>query len=54
MQLVAANKKLIELFEQKIKDKINEVWGVASQSVYKIENSDFLIAAESSVAFNKK
>ena len=28
MQLVAANKKLIELFEQKIKDKINEVWGV--------------------------
>ena len=28
MQLVAANKKLIQLFEQKIKDKINEVWGV--------------------------
>ena len=28
MQLVSANKKLIELFEQKVKTKINEVWGV--------------------------
>jgi type I restriction enzyme M protein len=27
-QLVAANKQLITIFEQKIKDKINEVWGV--------------------------
>ncbi len=27
-QLVAANKKLIALFEQKIKEKINAVWGV--------------------------
>ncbi len=25
--LVEANKKLIEIFEQKIKDKIAEVWG---------------------------
>ncbi len=28
MQLVNANKRLIEIFEGKIKDKINEVWGV--------------------------
>lgn len=28
MQLVESNKKLIEIFEQKIKNKINEVWGV--------------------------
>lgn len=28
MQLVNANKRLIEIFEQKIKDKISEVWGV--------------------------
>ena len=27
-QLVTANKQLITIFEQKIKDKINEVWGV--------------------------
>jgi hypothetical protein len=25
---VSANKKLINIYEQKIKDKINEVWGV--------------------------
>lgn len=27
LQLVAANKKLVEIYEQKIKEKINEVWG---------------------------
>jgi len=26
-QIVNSNKKLIEMFEQKIKDKIAEVWG---------------------------
>ena len=31
-QLVSANKKLISIFEQKIKDKINEVWGVKEES----------------------
>lgn len=31
MQLVNANKRLIELFEQKIKDKISEVWGVKEE-----------------------
>ena len=30
-QLVAANKQLIYIFEQKIKDKINEVWGVKEE-----------------------
>lgn len=30
-QLVNANKQLIILFEQKIKDKINEVWGVKEE-----------------------
>lgn len=29
--LVNANKQLISLFEQKIKDKINEVWGVKEE-----------------------
>lgn len=33
MQLVNANKRLIEIFEQKIKDKISEVWGVAPEPV---------------------
>ena len=26
-EMVAGNKKLIEIYEQKIKDKIGEVWG---------------------------
>jgi len=30
-QLVSANKQLITIFEQKIKDKINEVWGVKEE-----------------------
>jgi type I restriction enzyme M protein len=30
-QLVASNKQLINIFEQKIKDKINEVWGVKEE-----------------------
>ena len=30
-QLVLANKQLISIFEQKIKDKINEVWGVKEE-----------------------
>jgi type I restriction enzyme M protein len=32
MQLVNANKRLIEIFEQKIKDKIGEVWGAKSET----------------------
>ena len=31
IQLVNSNKRLIEIFEQKIKDKINEVWGVKEE-----------------------
>jgi type I restriction enzyme M protein len=31
-QLVSSNKQLILIFEQKIKDKINEVWGVQEES----------------------
>ncbi|MBN8567307.1 MAG: restriction endonuclease subunit S, partial [Flavobacteriales bacterium] len=31
LQLVNANKRLIEIFEQKIKDKISEVWGVKEE-----------------------
>jgi type I restriction enzyme M protein len=31
MQLVNANKRLIEIFEQKIKTKIGEVWGVKEE-----------------------
>ena len=33
MQLVNSNKRLIEIFEQKIKTKIGEVWGVVSEPV---------------------
>ena len=45
MQLVFSNKKLIELFEQKIKNKINEVWGVKA-SAYQLENECLSMAAE--------
>lgn len=31
MKLVNANKRLIEIFEQKIKDKISGVWGVKEE-----------------------
>jgi restriction endonuclease S subunit len=31
LQLVSANKQLITIFEQKIKDKINEVWAVKEE-----------------------
>ena len=33
MQLVNANKRLIEIFEQKIKAKIGEVWGVREEVI---------------------
>lgn len=33
MQLVTANKRLIEIFEQKIKTKIGEVWGVKEEEM---------------------
>jgi len=36
MQLVNANKRLIEIFEQKIKDKISAVWGVKEEEILSI------------------
>ncbi len=45
MALVTSNKRLIEIFEQKIKDKINEVWGVKETS-YKENDSELLLVAE--------
>lgn len=32
-ELVNANKQLIEIFEQKIKDRIGKVWGTSTSSV---------------------
>lgn len=46
MQLVNANKRLIEIFEQKIKTKIGEVWGVK-------EEAALLMAAEPEVEYHK-
>jgi type I restriction enzyme M protein len=46
MQLVNANKRLIEIFEQKIKTKIGEVWGVK-------EEETLSIAAEPQTEYNK-
>jgi type I restriction enzyme M protein len=47
MQLVNANKRLIEIFEQKIKLKIGEVWGV------KEEVETLLMVAEPQTEYNK-
>jgi type I restriction enzyme M protein len=48
MQLVNANKRLIAIFEQKIKTKIGEVWGVKEE-----EEPELLIAAEPEVEYLK-
>lgn len=45
MQWVSANKRIIEIFEQKIKIKISEVWG-AKASAYQLENENLSMAAE--------
>lgn len=45
MQLVSANKRIIEIFGQKIKTKINEVWGVKANA-YQMENENLSMAAE--------
>ncbi len=47
--LVNGNKKLIELFEQKIKDKINEVWGVKKE--YNNEEEELSVAAEAVIKY---
>jgi type I restriction enzyme M protein len=46
--LVNANKQLIEIFEQKIKDRIAKVWGASASSVQAgfTETSDRSVAAE--------
>ena len=46
MQLVNANKRLVEIFEQKIKTKIGVVWGVN-------EEETLSMAAEPQTAYNK-
>jgi len=46
LQLVNANKRLIEIFEQKIKTKISEVWGVK-------EEENLSMAAEPQTEYNK-
>jgi len=44
-QLVNANKQLIKLFEQKIKDEIGKLWQ-GEPKEYAIEEAELLIAAE--------
>jgi len=44
--LVNSNKKLINIFEQKIKDKINEVWGVKVEKIYEIPEVELSMVAE--------
>jgi type I restriction enzyme M protein len=43
--LVNSNKKLISLFEQKIKDKIDTVWGVKDQE-YQVHDEELMMVAE--------
>lgn len=46
-QLVNANKQLIALFEQKIKNKIDEVWGVKATKEYAMPSEELSMVAES-------
>ncbi len=46
LQLVNANRRLMEIFEQKIKSKISEVWGVK-------EEENLSMAAEPQTEYNK-
>lgn len=43
--LVNANKKLISLFEQKIKNKINAVWGI-HENEYKVNEEELMMVVE--------
>lgn len=53
--LVNANKQLIEIFEQKIKDRIAKVWGTSTSSaqVEKTEEKTMNMAAEPEIAYLK-
>jgi type I restriction enzyme M protein len=44
-ELVNANKKLISLFEQKIKEKIDAVWGIKGNE-YLVRNEELMMVAE--------
>jgi restriction endonuclease S subunit len=44
-QLVNANKELIKIFEQKIKDEINKLWKPAAKE-YEIKEEKMTVAAE--------
>ena len=55
-ELVNANKQLIEIFEQKIKDRIAKVWGTSTSSAQEEiteENEAINIAAEPQTAYSK-
>jgi restriction endonuclease S subunit len=56
-ELVNANKQLIEIFEQKIKDRIGKVWGTSPQLSTAVEKSTneqpLNIAAEPQVDYAK-
>lgn len=55
-ELVNSNKQLIEIFEQKIKDRIAKVWGTpasAAQEEKTEENEAINIAAEPQTAYAK-
>ncbi len=52
-ELVNANKQLIEIFEQKIKDKIAKVWGTPASSAQNEKEQTMNMAAEPQVVYTK-
>ena len=46
ISLVKSNKQLIEIFEQKIKDRIAKVWGEEKPKEYKLEDEQLGMVAE--------
>lgn len=52
-ELVNANKQLIEIFEQKIKDRIAKVWGTPASSAQNEKEQTMNMAAEPQVVYAK-
>jgi hypothetical protein len=51
--LVNANKRIISIFEQKIKAKIGQVWGVAAEPINAKEEENLSMAAEPIASYKK-
>jgi len=49
---VNANKELIQVFEQKIKDRIAKVWGTSALPSLSVNEEDLAMAAEPEMEYS--